>query len=165
MPTHIQVRGRTKKYSVLNLFPDQFLFFFQVDAIQRRLLEKVDGVLAVHEFHVWQLAGDRIIASAHIRCRNLSEYMKIAEKVKEFFHNEGIHSTTIQPEFVEGGDGMMENNLAGITANGVACTAAAGTNGRLVTGSGSQDGCALDCPITDQGCVQATCCQTNNKVS
>ncbi|XP_037301905.1 zinc/cadmium resistance protein [Manduca sexta] len=39
----------------------------QVDAIQRRLLEKVDGVLAVHEFHVWQLAGDRIIASAHIR--------------------------------------------------------------------------------------------------
>lgn len=73
----------------------------QVDAIQRRLLEKVDGVLAVHEFHVWQLAGDRIIASAHIRCRNLSEYMKIAEKVKEFFHHEGIHSTTIQPEFVE----------------------------------------------------------------
>lgn len=39
----------------------------QVDAIQRRLIDKVDGVLAVHEFHVWQLAGDRIIASAHIR--------------------------------------------------------------------------------------------------
>lgn len=39
----------------------------QVDEIQRRLLENVDGVLAVHEFHVWQLAGDRIIASAHIR--------------------------------------------------------------------------------------------------
>lgn len=38
------------------------------------------------------------------RCRNLSEYMKLAEKVKEFFHNEGIHSTTIQPEFVEIGD-------------------------------------------------------------
>jgi len=27
--------------------------------------------------------------------------MKLAEKVKEFFHNEGIHSTTIQPEFLE----------------------------------------------------------------
>lgn len=57
--------------------------------------------MAVHEFHVWQLAGDRIIASAHIRCRNLSEYMKIAEQVKKFFHNEGIHSTTIQPEFID----------------------------------------------------------------
>lgn len=39
----------------------------QVDEIQQRLLQNVDGVLAVHEFHVWQLAGDRIIASAHIR--------------------------------------------------------------------------------------------------
>lgn len=41
------------------------------------------------------------ISLQRCRCRNLSEYMKIAERVKEFFHNEGIHSTTIQPEFVE----------------------------------------------------------------
>lgn len=73
----------------------------QVDSLQKKLLREIDGVLAVHEFHVWQLAGDRIIASAHIRCRNLADYMQIAEKVKEFFHNEGIHSTTIQPEFVD----------------------------------------------------------------
>merc|ERR1719490_694494 len=72
-----------------------------IEKLKRKLLENIDGILAVHEFHVWQLAGDRIIASAHIRCLNLSEYMKIAENVKEFFHNEGIHSTTIQPEFVE----------------------------------------------------------------
>lgn len=39
----------------------------QVDAIEKKLLDNVDGVLGVHEFHVWQLAGDRIIASAHIR--------------------------------------------------------------------------------------------------
>ena len=51
-----------------------------------------------------QLTGDRIIASAHIRCLNLSEYMKVAERVKEFFHDEGIHSTTIQPEFVHSRD-------------------------------------------------------------
>lgn len=108
-------------------------------------MEKVDGVLAVHEFHVWQLAGDRIIASAHIRCRNLSEYMKIAEKVKEFFHNEGIHSTTIQPEFIE-----IE-----------AYTLSDGTPSLNI--SGSQDCCALDCPTTEEGCVKATCCQTNNK--
>lgn len=117
----------------------------QVDAIQRRLLEKVDGVLAVHEFHVWQLAGDRIIASAHIRCRNLSEYMKIAEKVKEFFHNEGIHSTTIQPEFVELEALNMSDGASSLNI------------------SGSQDCCALDCPTTDEGCVKATCCQNNNK--
>lgn len=102
VPTHIQVGILCKNHIVTcGIYIVEFSCSFQVDAIQKRLVEKVDGVLAVHEFHVWQLAGDRIIASAHIRCRNLSEYMKIAEKVKEFFHNEGIHSTTIQPEFLE----------------------------------------------------------------
>jgi len=72
-----------------------------VDVLKKKLLEDIDGVLAVHDFHVWQLTGDKIIASAHIRCINLSEYMKVAENIKEFFHKEGIHSTTIQPEFVD----------------------------------------------------------------
>lgn len=80
----------------------------EVEMIERKLLEKVDGVLGIHEFHIWQLAGDRIIASAHIRCRNLSEYMMLAGKVKEFFHNEGIHSTTIQPEFTEVDDDLVD---------------------------------------------------------
>jgi solute carrier family 30 (zinc transporter), member 1 len=120
----------------------------EVDAIQRRLLERVDGVLAVHEFHVWQLAGDRIIASAHIRCRNLSEYMKLAEKVKEFFHNEGIHSTTIQPEFIE-----IENINSCTTSDGISTS---------LNISGKEEGCALDCPNIDENCVKATCCQNNN---
>ena len=28
-------------------------------------------------------------------------FSQVAENIKEFFHNEGIHSTTIQPEFVD----------------------------------------------------------------
>lgn len=115
----------------------------QVDAIQQRLLQNVDGVLAVHEFHVWQLAGDRIIASAHIRCRNLSEYMKIAEKVKEFFHNEGIHSTTIQPEFIDYTD-IPTTSKIGPTPE-----------------STSSEDCVLDCPKSSkesENCVKNTCC-------
>ena len=38
--------------------------------------------------------------------------MKIAENVKEFFHNEGIHSTTIQPEFVESEDPSAAGSIA-----------------------------------------------------
>ncbi|CAG9762970.1 unnamed protein product [Ceutorhynchus assimilis] len=113
----------------------------QVDAIQKRLLQNVDGVLAVHEFHVWQLAGDRIIASAHIRCRNLSEYMKIAEKVKEFFHNEGIHSTTIQPEFIDYTD-IPTTSKVGDTNN-------------------VSEDCVLDCPKSSKesdDCGRNTCC-------
>merc|ERR1719414_2907326 len=107
----------------------------------RKKLYDIDGVLAVHEFHVWQLAGDRIIASAHIRCLNLSEYMKIAENVKEFFHNEGIHSTTIQPEFVE--------------ANG---------QGKKLNGfnKDNEDDCALGCPKAPE--MEAPSCQKQNAV-
>jgi len=110
----------------------------QVDALQRKLLQEIDGVLAVHEFHVWQLAGDRIIASAHIRCHNLHDYMQIAEKVKEFFHNEGIHSTTIQPEFVD----VLENEYQ--------------------IKEGDNDNCVLDCPRTTN-CMAQTCCGPQQK--
>jgi zinc transporter 1 len=109
----------------------------QVDNLQRKLMEQVEGILAVHEFHVWQLTGDRIIASAHIRCLNLVQYMTVAEKVKEFFHHEGIHSTTIQPEFVETTE----------------------PNGNIIT---SEQDCVLSCPkgpITKiSGCEASKCC-------
>ena len=114
------------------------------------VMHQVDGILAVHEFHIWQLAGDRIIASAHVswesstlvsahlgktpkfnrqypilpvyvvcfisswilqvRCLNLAQYMTVAERVKEFFHNEGIHSTTIQVSLVDC-DKIVANSL------------------------------------------------------
>jgi len=113
----------------------------QVDNLQRKLMEKVDGILAVHEFHVWQLTGDRIIASAHIRCLNLTQYMEVAEKVKEFFHHEGIHSTTIQPEFIE-----------------------TEPHGALA----STDDCVLACPKgpkTLAGCEASKCCPPGSKTS
>jgi len=114
--------------------------------LRNELLANIDGILAVHEFHVWQLAGDRIIASAHIRCLNLSEYMKIAENVKEFFHNEGIHSTTIQPEFVEvNGQGKKTNGL----------------------NKDNEDDCVLGCPKAPEmevpSCQKAKCCVPNKE--
>lgn len=110
----------------------------EVDSLRRRLTEEIPGVLAVHEFHVWQLAGDRIIASAHIRCHNLQDYMRIAERVKEFFHNEGIHSTTIQPEFID-----IDNHIHD---------------------SSDHDNCVLDCPRTQRPhCAPQTCCGNQQK--
>lgn len=67
--------------------------------LNERLLS-LDGVLAIHELHIWQLAGSRIIATAHIKCPDPTSYMDVAKRIKDFFHDEGIHATTIQPEFV-----------------------------------------------------------------
>ena len=33
----------------------------KIKEVQDRLLDGIEGVLSVHEFHVWQLAGDKII--------------------------------------------------------------------------------------------------------
>uniref|UniRef100_A0A914VYZ7 Zinc transporter 1 n=1 Tax=Plectus sambesii TaxID=2011161 RepID=A0A914VYZ7_9BILA len=74
--------------------------YMNVQTMKAKLLE-VDGVLAIHEFHVWRLAGQKIIATAHIRFRSLTDYLQAAEKIKNFFHEQEIHSTTIQPEFAE----------------------------------------------------------------
>lgn len=112
--------------------------------------------------------------------------MKIAGKVKEFFHNEGIHSTTIQPEFVEienlytnTGESQdlyqmclhllfFWNNFLEIASIGFFFENLTmiffyldGLSTYLNV-NGSQDGCALDCPTTEEGCVKQTCCQTNN---
>lgn len=56
-------------------------------------------MLAVHEFHVWSLAGDKIVASLHMNLRSLEDYVRVSNEVKNYFHDEGIHSVTIQPEF------------------------------------------------------------------
>ncbi|XP_055348929.1 uncharacterized protein LOC129595828 [Paramacrobiotus metropolitanus] len=98
-------------------------------------LEKVDGVLAVHELHIWQLAGSKIVASAHIWCRDYQEYQRAANRIKQFFHNEGIHSTTIQPEFDDVGSNYQDNI-------------------RLDPAF-----CGITCPDSDDKCVQDRCCQ------
>ncbi|XP_040016495.1 zinc transporter 1a [Gasterosteus aculeatus] len=70
-----------------------------MNRLNQRLLG-LEGVLAIHELHIWQLAGSRIIATAHIKCHDPTSYMEVAKRIKDFFHDEGIHATTIQPEFV-----------------------------------------------------------------
>uniref|UniRef100_A0A0N5ASK8 Cation efflux protein n=1 Tax=Syphacia muris TaxID=451379 RepID=A0A0N5ASK8_9BILA len=74
--------------------------FIKVEKIRDALL-KINGVEAVHEFHVWRLVGERIIATVHIRFSDLRAYLAAADDIRTLFHNNSIHSTTIQPEFSE----------------------------------------------------------------
>uniref|UniRef100_A0A8C9TM42 Solute carrier family 30 member 1 n=1 Tax=Scleropages formosus TaxID=113540 RepID=A0A8C9TM42_SCLFO len=69
-------------------------------------LRKLEGVLAIHELHIWQLSGSRLIATAHIKCQGPASYMDVARRVKSFLHDEGVHATTVQPEFVQGDLGL-----------------------------------------------------------
>lgn len=39
----------------------------KTDEIRHKLIQEVEGPLSIHELHIWQLAGDRIVATVHIR--------------------------------------------------------------------------------------------------
>jgi len=73
----------------------------------------LDGVLAVHEFHVWSLAGNKIVASLHLHLRGLDDYIRVSNEVKEYFHDEGIHSVTIQPEILDVSTTRLQPYLLG----------------------------------------------------
>lgn len=78
-------------------------------------------------------------ASAHVQCKTLADYMAIANQLKEFFHNEGIHSTTIQPEFIEN-PRITDNNIDDIDENVI-----------------TKD-CILEC---NPDCADRMCCTAN----
>ncbi|KAM3720459.1 Proton-coupled zinc antiporter SLC30A1 [Dirofilaria immitis] len=104
--------------------------FIEVEEIKKELL-KIKGIEAVHEFHVWRLVGERIIATVHIKFADLKAYLAAADEIRTLFHNNCIHSTTIQPEFSEMASALGNN----------------GTN------------CALACPPENCKRNNVTCCR------
>ncbi|KAF8515012.1 cation efflux protein [Gautieria morchelliformis] len=71
----------------------------------REDIQQVDGVISVHELHVWQLSENKIIASVHVWVPRTSEYVHVARNIRKVLHNHGVHSGTIQPEY------QMEENV------------------------------------------------------
>lgn len=124
---------------------------------------RVDGVLGVHELHVWQLNENKIVASLHILVDCSAEqstmYMHIAEQVRHSLHIWGIHSSTIQPEFVAGG--LKE----AARLSGIPVQDGSDESGHLLTPEGnlvkeevaeSKSACLLSCNMDE--CGSATCC-------
>ncbi|KFQ88456.1 Zinc transporter 10, partial [Phoenicopterus ruber ruber] len=64
-------------------------------------LGRVPGVSSLHEVHVWELAGGKNIATLHIKCQTPTDYQDAAYKIRKVFHEAGIHSVTIQPEYID----------------------------------------------------------------
>ena len=59
----------------------------------------VDGVISLHELHVWQLSENKIVASVHVLASRNHDFMPVAVKIRKILHHLGIHSCTIQPEY------------------------------------------------------------------
>ncbi|KEQ57722.1 zinc transporter 1 [Aureobasidium melanogenum CBS 110374] len=63
-------------------------------------MEKISGVQAVHELHIWRLNQQKSIASAHIVIDHSTDFMAVANTINECLHAYGIHSATLQPEVI-----------------------------------------------------------------
>ncbi|NWU83869.1 ZNT10 protein, partial [Onychorhynchus coronatus] len=64
-------------------------------------LAHVPGVSSLHEVHVWELASGKNIATLHVKCQTPADYQDADYKIREIFHEAGVHSVTIQPEYVD----------------------------------------------------------------
>jgi zinc transporter 1 len=65
----------------------------------RESILAVDGVHSLHELHIWQLSETKIVASVHVTASRDHDFMLVASKIRNALHEQGIHSSTIQPEY------------------------------------------------------------------
>jgi cobalt-zinc-cadmium efflux system protein len=69
-----------------------------VDAIGAEMA-RVQGVVSVHDLHVWTLSGSRIALSAHVVVRSFGEWDRMLVDLQHRLHDAfGIDHVTLQPE-------------------------------------------------------------------
>jgi len=62
-------------------------------------MARVEGVLSVHDLHVWTLSGTRIALSAHVVVRSMTQWERtLAELQRRLQERFGIDHVTLQPE-------------------------------------------------------------------
>lgn len=71
----------------------------------------VEGVLSLHELHVWQLSENKLVASVHVLASRNHDFMPIAVKIRKVLHHLGIHSCTIQPEYYHPNNSVPDEHL------------------------------------------------------
>jgi zinc transporter 1 len=99
----------------------------------RESIKAVDGVVSVHDLHVWQLSETTTVASVHVLIEPDKDYMEVASNIRQELHSHGIHSVTIQPEFYNGSETISDSGDEGNT-------------------------CLIRCP--PEQCAADTCCPT-----
>ena len=72
----------------------------QIDYLQVGAdLEQVDGVLSVHDLHVWDMSPGQPALIGHLEIRNLAEWPEVLHAVKAMLlQRHGIDHVTLQPE-------------------------------------------------------------------
>lgn len=64
-----------------------------------RRMASVEGVISVHDLHIWSIASQRVALSAHVVLRRADEWPQLLEQLRLVLHEEfDIDHVTLQPE-------------------------------------------------------------------
>ncbi|CAI9179225.1 unnamed protein product [Rangifer tarandus platyrhynchus] len=74
-------------------------------------LSAVPGISSVHEVHIWELISGKIIATLHIKYQQDGGDQDATRKIREIFHNAGIHNVTIQFEKADLKEALEQKDL------------------------------------------------------
>ena len=107
VPTFTLVREASM--ILLNNTPDQ------LSPLQfaKEMMSEIPEVGSVHDFYLWRLTANITVATVHVVMKqdpstNLhpieTNLMELSRKVNQFFHERGVHTTTIQMEFMDDDD-------------------------------------------------------------
>ena len=62
-------------------------------------MASIEGVVSVHDLHVWTLSGSRIALSAHLIVQSLAQWERLLPELQSRLHERfGIDHVTLQPE-------------------------------------------------------------------
>ncbi|KAI9755178.1 MAG: hypothetical protein M4579_004374 [Chaenotheca gracillima] len=139
-------------------------------------IKQLPGIENCHHLHVWQLSDTKLIASLHVEVcfdfkgAGAARYMQLALAVRQCLHAYGIHSSTIQPEFLvgPGNAGLSAASLKsdpddGTEGGASSATAKSGGGSKKPSRAGSMQGseraCLLDCG--DECGTLSQCCAPN----
>ncbi|OAA62312.1 Cation efflux protein [Cordyceps fumosorosea ARSEF 2679] len=70
----------------------------------KRDIEMIPGIVAIHEFHIWQLDQKKTQASMHAVLdesftNNSEKWVATSKTIREVLHEYGIHMSILQPEY------------------------------------------------------------------
>ncbi|PYI12047.1 cation diffusion facilitator family metal ion transporter [Aspergillus sclerotiicarbonarius CBS 121057] len=84
-------------------------------------LEKIPGVLSIHELHIWRLNQHKALASVHVMVSDYSvpNFLRLTKTINECFHAYGIHSTTLQPELARPGTTTADMQITEVEGLGL----------------------------------------------
>ncbi|KAJ5721012.1 uncharacterized protein N7483_008946 [Penicillium malachiteum] len=121
-------------------------------------LEKIPGILAIHELHIWRLNQEKALASAHVVLDGdlMPNFESLAQTIRECFHEYGIHSITLQPESYT----QETKNTTSVSVGSSTGVDMAGVTGDNFKKRQSLESALNQCKSgCGSFCLEFTCCQ------